>query len=155
MLDFSLVLEAEMEKYALIINENTKECNVGLGTNETYYQSIGMTLMDVEQAYNSNWYLLGYAPEKPAPTYEEIKATRASLYASEVDPLMAEYNRKKTFNLFEEGEETELLNSIETKVAEIKENNPYPVDESIEEMPTEAVTEPVKESEVIEDGLQR
>lgn len=59
--------------------------------------------------------------------FEEARQARADAYKTEVDPLMAEYNRKKTFNLFEEGEETELLNSIETKVAEIKENNPYPV----------------------------
>ena len=69
-----------------------------------------------------------------------VEETRAGLYAAEVDPLMSEYNRKKTFNLFEEGEEEVLLKAIEDKVAEIKENNPYPVEES---------------EEVIEDGLQR
>lgn len=147
-----------MKKYAKIINEETKLCEVGLGTNSAYYQSIGMTEMEVEQAYDGNWYLSGFAPEKPAPTYEEVKATRASLYASEVDPLMAEYNRKKTFNLFAEGEEAELLAKIEAKVAEIKENNPYPVVEVITptdetEQVTEQVTEPVEESEVIENGL--
>ena len=114
-----------MEKYALIINENTKECNVGLGTNETYYQSIGMTLMDVEQAYNGNWYLLGYAPDKPAPTEEEQRENRAKAYKEEVDPLMAEYNRKKTFNLFEEGEEEALLIEVEARVEEIKQRYPY------------------------------
>lgn len=66
--------------------------------------------------------------------FEEVRQARADAYKTEVDPLMAEYNRKKTFNLFEEGEETELLNSIETKVAEIKENHPYPV---VEENTTE------------------
>lgn len=140
-----------MKKYAKIINEETKEVQIGSGTNSTFYQSIGMTEQDVEQAYNGSWYLAGFAPEKPAPTYEEVKATRAYLYASEVDPLMSEYNRKKTFNLFEEGEEAELLAKIEAKVAEIKENNPYLVEESVEEV----MDEPVEESEVIEDGLQR
>ena len=60
---------------------------------------------------------------------EEIRQIRANLYVSEVDPLMSEYNRKKTFDLFDEGEETELLAKIESKVAEIKENNPYPLKE--------------------------
>lgn len=61
-----------MKKYAQIINEETKECSVGLGTNSAFYKSIGMTEMDVEQAYNGQWYLSGYAPAKPQPTPEEI-----------------------------------------------------------------------------------
>lgn len=77
----------------------------------------------------------------PVLTKEEIEQKRADLYRLQVDPLMAEYNRKKTFNLFEEGEEEVMLKAIEDKVAEIKENNPYPVVEESEE--------------VIEDGLQR
>lgn len=60
-----------MKKYAKIINEETKSCDVGLGTNSAFYQSIGMTEMEVEQAYNGNWYLKGYAPVKPEPTIEE------------------------------------------------------------------------------------
>lgn len=62
-----------MKKYAIIVDEETKEVKVGVGCNEDYYKSIGMTLMDIEQAYNDNWYVKGYAPEKPAPTPEELK----------------------------------------------------------------------------------
>ena len=54
-----------MLKYAKVTNEQTKECMVGLGTNEQYYQSIGMTKQEVELAYNNGWYLVGYAPQKP------------------------------------------------------------------------------------------
>ena len=56
---------------------------------------------------------------------EEMKQARANAYAVEVDPLMSEYNRKKTFNLFEEGEEEELMKAIQDKVAEIKARYPY------------------------------
>lgn len=73
-----------------------------------------------------NLYVIVEVPEPPAPTYEDVKKIRASLYRDEVDPLMAEYTRKKTFNLFEEGEEESLLRRIENKVEEIKNNNPYP-----------------------------
>ena len=62
-----------MIKYAKIINEETKEVQIGSGTNSTFYQSIGMTEMDVEQAYDGNWYLTGFAPQKPL---EEIKAEK-------------------------------------------------------------------------------
>lgn len=51
--------------YAKVIDGNTKSCDVGLGTNDEYYKSIGMTPMEVEQAYNGNWYLAGCAPQKP------------------------------------------------------------------------------------------
>lgn len=53
-----------MIKYAKIINHETKLCEVGTGTNTEFYKSIGMTEMDVEQAYNGQWYLSGYAPVK-------------------------------------------------------------------------------------------
>lgn len=119
-----------MKKYAKIINEETKICKVGLGTDSVFYQSIGMTEMDVEQAYNGDWYLKGYVPVKPEYTKEEIRQARADAYKAEVDQLMAEYNRKKTFNLFEEGEEEALLAEVNTKVEEIKLKYPYPVEES-------------------------
>ena len=51
--------------YAKIINEETKQCEVGTGTNTKFYESIGMTEMDVEQAYNGQWYVKGYAPAEP------------------------------------------------------------------------------------------
>lgn len=118
-----------MKKYAKIINEETKACEVGVGANTAFYQSIGMIEQDVEQAYNGSWYLVGYAPVKPKPTQEEIRQIRANLYKIEVDPLMSEYTRKKTFNLFDDDEEAQLLSRIETKVAEIKKDNPYPKEE--------------------------
>lgn len=119
-----------MKKYAKIINEETKACEVGLGTNNNFYASIGMEEMEVEQDYAGNWYLLGYAPVKPEPTKEEQQKAREEAYIADVDPLMAEYNRKKTFNLFEEGEEEELLAEVNAKVEEIKQRFPYPVEES-------------------------
>lgn len=65
-----------MKKYAKIIDENTKQVQVGAGCSDEYYIEIGMSLMDVEQAYNGLWYVAGYAPAKPEPTEEEIKEAR-------------------------------------------------------------------------------
>lgn len=63
-----------MIKYAKIINEETKECNIGLGTNVEFYKSIGMTEIDVEQSYDGKWYVVGHAPVKPEPTeYEQMQ----------------------------------------------------------------------------------
>ena len=61
--------------YAKIENEQTKQVSVGTGTNTAFYQSIGMSEMEVEQAYNGCWYVKGFAPEKP--TEQKEKEARA------------------------------------------------------------------------------
>lgn len=73
-----------MLKYAKIINEETKSCCVGLGTDEEYYQSIGMEEMEVEQAWDGAWYLAGHCPEKPVPTEEEINKEKATNQKAEL-----------------------------------------------------------------------
>ena len=63
--------------YAKIIDEKTKQCEVGTGTDSAFYQSIGMSEMEVEQAYDGQWYLKGYAPEKPVEQKQaEARAER-------------------------------------------------------------------------------
>lgn len=82
-----------MKKYAKIINEETKQCDVGLGTNSAFYESIGMTEMDVEQAYNGNWYVSGYAPQPSIEEQnEQIRQQRQSRYEQESDPLRLDYD---------------------------------------------------------------
>lgn len=54
-----------MKKYVRVINQDNKLCEVGEGTDVDFYTSIGMEEMEVEQAYNGDWYLLGYAPQMP------------------------------------------------------------------------------------------
>lgn len=74
-----------MLKYAKIVNEETKLCEVGDGDNSAFYQSIGMTEMEVEQAYNGFWYLQGYAPEKSAKetAQEKIDELKTKLTATD------------------------------------------------------------------------
>lgn len=68
--------------YAKIINEETKQCEVGIGTNTAFYESIGMTDMDVEQGYDGAWYVKGYAPSKPMDVLaQEKRAERDNLLA--------------------------------------------------------------------------
>ena len=59
-----------MKKYAKIINKETKQCEIGIGTNIEFYKSIGMSEMDVEQSSTGEWYLAGYIPIKPITTKE-------------------------------------------------------------------------------------
>ena len=64
-----------MKVYAQIIDEETKQVNIGTGTNTTFYKSIGMTEMEVEQAYNGSYYLKGYAPTQ---NLDELKSEKLS-----------------------------------------------------------------------------
>ena len=74
--------------YAKIQNEETKQVSVGTGTNVKFYRSIGMSEMEVEQAYDGSWYLKGYAPEKPIEQCEaEIRAVR-NQYLEQTDKYM-------------------------------------------------------------------
>ena len=41
--------------FSKVINEETKEVQVGFGDNKEYFESLGMTEQDVEQAWDGNW----------------------------------------------------------------------------------------------------
>lgn len=79
-----------MLKYAKIVNDETKICEVGVGTDDEFYSSIGMTEMEVEEAYNGNWYIKGFAPEKSIEEKaEEKRAERNRMLETEVDPIVS------------------------------------------------------------------
>ena len=66
-----------MKKYAKIIDEQTKEVQVGAGCSDKYYIEIGMSLMRVELSYNGNWYEAGKAPqESQAEKEQKVRAVR-------------------------------------------------------------------------------
>ena len=127
-----------MKKYAKVINEETKACEVGLGTNKNFYASIGMEEIEVEQDYAGNWYVAGYAPAKPEPTKEEQQKAREEAYRAEIDPITCHIQRLGDEEQTEEivAEIASLVEERKAKVAEIKARYPY-------------------SEEVIEDGLQR
>lgn len=109
-----------MLKYAKVINEKTKQCDVGIGTNTAYYVSLGMSEMDVEQSCNGSWYLVGYVPEL---TKEEIRIMRQERYVVEADPIRYDYDEALA-----RGEETSeaLKQEWLAKKDEIRADLPYP-----------------------------
>ena len=121
-----------MKKYAKVINEETKQCDIGDGTNTAFYQSIGMIEMDVEQAYNGSWYIQGYAPVKPEPTKEEQQKAREEAYKAKVDPITCHINRLKDEEQTPEviAEIASLVEERKAKVEEIKQRYKYPVEET-------------------------
>ena len=72
-----------MLKYAKIINEETKQCDVALGR----YIPDGFSQMNVEQAYDGFWYVAGYTPAKPEPTYIEKRQAEYPLISDQLDMI--------------------------------------------------------------------
>ena len=64
-----------MKTFAKIENTKTKTVSIGTGTNTDFYESIGMTMMDVEQGYDGSWYVAGHAPKQPI---EEVRTAALS-----------------------------------------------------------------------------
>ena len=79
------VVPAEYDEQGNLVKEETTEIiEVPVEKSENYietttvgqfYESIGMIEQDVEQAYNGDWYLKGYAPTQPL---DELKALKRS-----------------------------------------------------------------------------
>lgn len=79
------VVPAEYDEQGNLVKEETTEIiDVPVEKSETYieittvgqfYESIGMTEQDVEQAYNGLWYLTGYAPTQPLDELKIQKRT--------------------------------------------------------------------------------
>ena len=79
--------------YAKIVNEETKLCEVGTGTNVEFYKSIGMVDMEVEQGYDGAWYVKGYAPKESVEEInEKIRLERQKRYIAESDPIRLDYD---------------------------------------------------------------
>lgn len=134
--DEKILLHYQGEYFVQVIGENTYYIANDDGTISSFadYQFDEKALKadeEIVQGYDGRYYFASQCPEKPAPTKEEQQKARQKAYKAEVDPLMAEYNRKKTFNLFEEGEEEALLAEVNAKAEEIKQRFPYPVEDSV------------------------
>lgn len=77
------IVPAEYDEEGNLIKEETTEIvEVPVEKSENYietttvgdfYESIGMTEQDVEQAYNGLWYLVGYAPTQPLDELKSLK----------------------------------------------------------------------------------
>ena len=107
------------------LNEETKEVTP---INQIKAEQIGLPDYDVEQCWDGKLYLKGYAPEKPAPTYEEQKEARAIAYQQEVDPITCHIQRLEDEEQTPEIEQeiADLKQERSEKVEEIKERYPYP-----------------------------
>lgn len=116
-----------MIKYAKIINEETRECEVGIGTNVEFYKSIGMTEIDVEQASDGSWYLAGSVPEipEPVPTRSQMHELRKQAYAETTDRLSLERMRLQAIGQWNADKELEYQAKMAEMSEEIKAKYPF------------------------------
>lgn len=76
-----------MLKYAKIINEETKEVSVAIGSTppRDYIET------DVEQAYNGSWYVAGYAPQKPEEIIKQERIAELHQLLADADYWTSKY----------------------------------------------------------------
>lgn len=74
--------------FAKILNEKTKEVQVGLGDDYKFYSEVGMEEMEVEQAYNNRWYVKGYVPTEPIEEKEKKVRFVRNSYLEETDKFV-------------------------------------------------------------------
>ena len=98
-----------MKKYAIIIDEETKVCQVGLGDNVEFYQSLGFEEMEVEQAWNGDWYVLGYAPKKPLEAYKQEKLNELKTLK---DEKLSEFSYNDKIYQIDESSKTNINGKI-------------------------------------------
>lgn len=102
-----------MLKYATIINSDTKQCDIGFGTNIKYYKSMGMAEQEVEQGYDGNWYLKGYAPQKPQSIVNEEEIVEYKKFLADTDYVVVKIAEAIS------SEDDELVRELKRKYAEI------------------------------------
>lgn len=83
-----------MIKFVKVVNQETKQCEVGMGTNTEFYKFIGMEEMEVEQAYDGKWYVKGYAPTQPLEQVKAEKVAEMKVERDRIQELPIEYNGK-------------------------------------------------------------
>jgi hypothetical protein len=85
-----------MIKYAKLTNKQTGTCQVGEGTNKDFYESMGMTLMDVQQSdVDGEWYLAEKCPMKSDEQKElEEKERIAKLSLTKREVFLGLYQAK-------------------------------------------------------------
>jgi len=108
-----------MYKYVKDIQENGKCLQVGTGTNEKFYQSIGMVYKDVEQSeVDGNWYLKDLCPHY---TEEEI-AEQEELSKLTQESKKLESTLKELQSMFTQAQmigDTETMEEISNTTKEL------------------------------------
>ena len=72
-------------KLCKVIDEQTQQVVIANEMQENIFKKEGFQYKDVEQAYNGEWYLSGYAPAKPQSLINQEKITELKSQLAETD----------------------------------------------------------------------
>lgn len=110
-----------------IIDKKTKKVNVGLGTNQDFYESIDMIKCnddEVEQGYDGAYYLKGYAPQKPLEELKEEKLQelkqKANNYILNKYPYYKQLNVIRNGTMEELAEMSSFIDGVRDKVNQLE-----------------------------------
>lgn len=112
--------------YSELKDEKTKEYTV---INQEEAKELGWEQNELDVGYDGHFYLKGYAPEKPAPTREEISSLREQAYIKEVDILHAQKSRKTILGTWTEQDEANYIAQVKQLSEDIANRYPYPDEE--------------------------
>ena len=94
-----------MLKYSKVVDTKKGLCEVGLGTNSAYYESIGMVLRDVDQSdIDGCWYLVEKCPHKSDT--QKLQEAKEAKYKEANDGAKSYIDNEALFE-FEEGKHIE------------------------------------------------
>lgn len=102
-----------MLMFSKVINEETKEVQVGFGDNKEYFETLGMELKEVEQCGTSGrWYLKGKMPaeEKAA----DLRETRDFMLSS-LDWRFDRYREQKILGIETTDSEQDFIDLLQYK----------------------------------------
>lgn len=116
-----------MIKLAKIINEGTKQVELGYEEYIDFYTKKGFTENEVEQAYDGQWYLAGYAPVVPVPTYDQLRVAEYPPYTEYLDAQV----KLGSGDLALATEGQRQLDAYVSACLAVKEKYPKAVDESV------------------------
>lgn len=107
-----------MKKFAKLLDKETGLVSVSVAADPDmpYFTEHGYAYLDVEQAYNGNWYLVGYAPEQPL---EEAKAQKLSQVNSWRNEARQTEGAEYALDLFDIDEVSQSNIMAQIKVAEL------------------------------------
>lgn len=71
--------------WAKIVDNITKACEVGIGTDTDYYVKNGFSKREVEKGTDGKYYIRGYEPGKEIPSYKQKRI-------NELKRLLAQYD---------------------------------------------------------------
>lgn len=109
--------------YSQLKDKKTKEYTV---INQEEAKELGWKQNDLDVGWDGNFYLKGYAPDKPELTWEQVDEMRIQYRKDNIDDQTIARMRKQANGTWTDEDEQEYLALDAEVTAYIEEHFPYP-----------------------------